>query len=104
MTRGEAYSDLIVLMCGAPPPVEIPDDIERLGLLDDETYEKLQGFVVYHVRLQWLTGIGVLEAMDHMVDEAICNSVKAFNEAEPVLFKKGQSAPEPKKPSRKRVR
>jgi len=89
MTRGEAYTDLFMLMCGDEPPVKIPDHIERLGFLDDKDYEELQNFVADKVHLQWLTGIGVLEAMDHLVDEAINNSVKAFDEAQPALIPDG---------------
>ena len=78
MTRTEAIVDLITLFCGEPPPFEIK--VERLRELPDNAHEKLQEFIVNRVRLQWLTGIGVMESIDVLIDEAIANSLKDFEE------------------------
>jgi hypothetical protein len=86
MTRGQAYKDLFLLLCGELPPVNIGNP-QRLTRLDEATYERLQHFIADKLRLQWATGIGVIEAMDHIVEEAVGNSEMAFAQATPVLFK-----------------
>jgi hypothetical protein len=86
VTRGQAYKDLFLLFCGELPPINIGNP-DRLTRLSESDYERLQGFVASKLRLQWATGIGVLEAMDHIVEEAVGNSEMSFAQATPVLFK-----------------
>ena len=88
MTRGQAYKDLFMLFCGELPPVKIGNP-QKLTRLDEATYERLQNFVADKLRLQWATGIGVLEAMDHIVEDAVGNSKLAFCDATPA-FKGGR--------------
>lgn len=85
MTRGEAYTDLITFLCGAPPPFKLPENLETLSKLTEAEYESLQGFIASNIRLRWMTGIGTLEAMDIMVGEAINNSDTAFERARPAM-------------------
>lgn len=69
MTRKEAYTDCLLLLCGRLPP----DDLipcESWSALDDARSQRLQDFVSNHVRLPWGTGIGTLEAIDVMVNAA----------------------------------
>ena len=74
MTRQEAIEDLIILFCGHSPRIQV----ERLSDLDEAAYEQMQSFLASYTKLPWLTGIGMLEAIDSLVDEAIANSIDAF--------------------------
>jgi hypothetical protein len=84
MTKSEAYNDLFVLFTGKPPPFPIPE-VDRLGVIPDDKYSQLQEFVLTHSKLPWLTGIGVLEAMDALVYESIARSEKDFERAKPTF-------------------
>lgn len=81
MTRQEAIEDLITLFCGRSPPITV----ERLSQLSESEFEKLQTFLVNEAELPWLTGIGMLEAIDTLVDEAVGNSELAFAQAQKVF-------------------
>ncbi len=82
MTRAEAYQDLFMLFCGRA--VQLPTDLERLSHLPDSSYAELQT-IAANSKLPWLTGIGVLEAMDTLIDESIANSEGGFQSARRVF-------------------
>lgn len=73
MTRKEAYADCLLLLCGRLPPDELIPE-ESWSALDDERSSRLQDFVSEHILLPWGTGIGTLEAIDLMVNEAESNA------------------------------
>jgi hypothetical protein len=72
MTRKEAFRDCLLLLCGKLPEDELIPE-ESWSALDYKRSVKLQDFVAENVKLPWGTGIGTLEAIDHMVDEAESN-------------------------------
>lgn len=69
MTRKEAYADCLLLICGKLPPEDLIPEVSFSSMSDDLS-ARLQDFVCEHVSLPWGTGIGTLEAIDHMVDTA----------------------------------
>ncbi len=81
MTRSEAIRDLIWLFCGREPPFTI--EVENVRDLPEKQHEDLQFFLAQHVKMKWLTGIGVIEMIDKLIDESESNSIKAFEEAYP---------------------
>jgi hypothetical protein len=85
VTKTEAIRDLIILFTGKEPP--FPIHVYELRKLSDAKYEQLQSFLINEAKCQWLTGIGILEAIDMLVYEAIANSEKAFEEAYPTFPK-----------------
>lgn len=85
MTRAEAITDLITLFCGEAPP--FPITVERLSDLPDAEHETLRVFILNHAKLQWLTGTGIIESIDVLVDEAIGNSELHFEQNQPYFQK-----------------
>lgn len=79
MLRVDAMRDLVLLFCGQEPPFLI----NRVSELSEEQVEELQWFLAINVKMKWLTGIGVLEVLDSLVDESVSNSSKAFEVAIP---------------------
>lgn len=58
-------------MTGAVPPTFVRG-YNFKGLTDDQT-SKLQDWCVNHVRPDWLTGIGLMDAAEEQVREAVDN-------------------------------
>lgn len=71
MTRQQAIRDMIIMFTGKEPP--FPIRVAELRNLSDEKYEELQWWLVQNVRMQWLTGIGTIEAIESSVYEAWAN-------------------------------
>jgi hypothetical protein len=73
VTRKEAYADCFLLLCGRLPADDLIPEVS-FSALDDESSTRLQDFAAQYIRLPWGTGIGTLEAIDHMVEEAESNA------------------------------
>ncbi len=63
--------DVLVAMTGKTPPVFVKG--YSVYNLTDEQWEELQDWAVNTCRPSWLTGIGLLEAAEHQVQEAVSN-------------------------------
>ena len=71
MTRQQAIRDLILMLTGKEPP--FPIRVSELRKLSDERHMEIQGWLVLNLRMQWLTGIGAIEAIDSLVGESVSN-------------------------------
>ena len=69
-------------MTGAEPPAFVRGYSFK-GLSEDQT-AKLQNWCVEHVRPDWLTGIGLMDAAENQVEEAVCNGNIPAEGADPV--------------------
>jgi len=81
MTYAEAILDLLTLLCGERPTDLIPENLtEEKGLraLTDEQSMALHDFLADKARLSWLTGIGLSEVLDPLVQETINNDARDF--------------------------
>lgn len=71
------FKTLYSLLLDKMPPEDLMqiyfDDI--FDKHDGEGSEKMQEFIVNNLKpsIKWSTGIGTMEAIEHMVDEAIAN-------------------------------
>lgn len=70
--RKEANREFLALVTSKPVPEHLIPE-HSWSQLDDERSRALQDFVCEHVKPDWSTGIGMLEAMDIAVDVAEAN-------------------------------
>lgn len=77
MTREKANRQLIDLFTGKQ--WDGPSFSATTDLSEDDAF-RLQTMLA-NGKLRWLTGIGIMDAIDLLVDEAINNSVQAFEAA-----------------------
>lgn len=63
--------DVLKAMTGKAPPKFVKG--YSIYSLTDEEWDKLQSWAVNACRPSWLTGIGLLEAAEHQVQEAVSN-------------------------------
>ncbi len=66
--------EVLSMLCGGKAPPRFVTTQHFTTQLSAEDQEKLHEWAVKNVKPQWLTGIGVLEAADAMVREAVANA------------------------------
>lgn len=74
--RIELYSSVYALFLTKLPPKKLFDRFFNYGLgTDDNGFTEMQDFVSYNLKKEfnWSTAIGIIEAVDHIVEEAISN-------------------------------
>lgn len=73
-TKKQYYQDVFGLLVNGKIPDKILDDyINDIG---DDNYSPLANFVVNNIRgeiMDWSTGIGIIEAVEHIYNEAVSN-------------------------------
>jgi len=73
-TKKQYYQDVFGLMVNGRIPDEILDNyINDIG---DDNYSSLDDYVVNNMRgeiMDWSTAIGIIEAVDHIYNEAVSN-------------------------------
>ncbi len=67
------YFDVLKSITGDNNPPEFCKGIFNTSELSDDNYENLQEWCLNNSNLEWSTGIGFLEAADHIVEEAVSN-------------------------------
>lgn len=72
ITAIEAKKDLFKLFCGRAPKKSLLKPVEQLS---DAEFTELQDWVGGHQKMcVWTTNIGLIEAIDALVDDAIGNA------------------------------
>ena len=72
------YKEVYILLLD-----KCPEDkyLRRLSDLNDTEFKYLQNFIGEHSLLQLYTNIGVMEAIEHIIETAICNeNIKEVND------------------------
>ena len=70
---GSYFYQALCVMLDTPPPEELMH-IKSIAELTEVQWDVLQAHAVDHSKLEWATGISIIEAAESIVDDAISNA------------------------------